>query len=114
MIRLILRLLKITDYEVCQSCATLKQQLSYEREEKGRLTETLLNILSPKAVEVAPVVLEPFQQTAGTFARRRAALEARDRQEALIKSQSNNLGKPDSLKDINKLEEELGITEKEA
>lgn len=114
MIRLLLRLFNIRDFEVCQSCETLKQQLEYERSEKKQLTETLLAIVHPKVIEQPIVELSPIQQSAGTFARRRAVLEAKDREEARILNEAKYLGKPDDkLKDINKLETELGI-EKEA
>mgnify|MGYP003395556945 CR=1 FL=1 len=114
MIRLLLRLLGIKDFEVCQSCETLKQQLAYERDEKKQLISTLLNIIQPKVIEVAPVELNPIQQTSAIFSRRRAALEAKDREEAKILKQSTNLGKPDDrLKEVEILEQELGI-EKEA
>lgn len=108
------------EYEECKSCQTLKEQLSFEREEKKRLTETLLNILNPKAVEAAPVVMNPINEMAGSFTRRRAALEARDREEAKILSERKHLGVPDVLRhneavsNINELEQQLGIdTEKE-
>src|ERR1035437_10198150 len=48
-----------------------------------------------KMVEAAPVVLAPFAQTAGTFGRRRAILEAKDREVAKILTEANYLGKPD-------------------
>jgi tRNA/tmRNA/rRNA uracil-C5-methylase (TrmA/RlmC/RlmD family) len=103
-------------YETCKSCQTLKEQLAYERDEKRQLTETLLRIVSPK-IEVQQEIreIEPVIQTSGLFSRRRAALEARDREEAKILKTSTNLGKPDDkLKEIEKLETELGIEEKEA
>lgn len=109
MIRLLLRLLRIHDYEICLSCKTLKEQLSYERSEKAKLTETLLNILQPKVIESSPVELSPIQQSAGTFARRRAALEAKDREEAKILREAKHLGVEDNIKEINNLESELGI-----
>lgn len=112
MTRLLLRLLRITDYEVCASCETLKQQLAYERDEKRQLTETLLSIIRPKVYEAPAVELNPVIQTSGLFSRRRAALEAKDREEAKILRNSTNLGKPDDS--IAKLETELGIEEKEA
>lgn len=116
MIRLFLRLIGIRDYEVCQSCETLKQQLAYERDEKRQLTETLLKIVSPKVVVEQEIKeIQPVIQTSGLFSRRRAALEARDREEAKILKNSTNLGKPDDkLKEIEKLEIELGVEEKEA
>jgi tRNA/tmRNA/rRNA uracil-C5-methylase (TrmA/RlmC/RlmD family) len=110
MIRLFLRLVGIKDFEVCQSCQTLKEQLLYEREEKKHLTETLLQIISPKVIEQPVVELNPIVNSTGPFSRRRAALEAKDREEARIKNQSTNLGQPDDkLKEINDLEKELGV-----
>ena len=112
MLRLILRLLGIKDFEVCKSCETLKQQLEYERSEKKQLTDTLLAIVSPKVIETAPVEVNQIIQSAGLFSRRRAILEQRDREEAKILKQANHLGKPDdNLKKIDKLEQELGIQE---
>ena len=84
MIRLLLRLLSIKDFEVCKSCETLKEQLSYERAEKAELTKTLLNIINPKVVEAQPQEIQPVVQTSALFSRRRAALEIRDREEAKI------------------------------
>jgi hypothetical protein len=115
MIRLFLRLFGIRDFEVCPSCETLKQQLSFANEEKKQLTETLLNIIKPKTYEQAPVELQPVTQGSVIFSKRRAALEARDREEAKIKQQAVFLGKPDDkLKEIEQLETELGVEEKEA
>lgn len=117
MIRLLLRLLKIKDFEPCASCETLKQQLRFANEEKKELTETLLNIIRPKVIEAPVQEIAPIASTSALFSRRRAALEARDREEARIKKLSTVLGKPDdSLRDMNreneidKLESELGIS----
>lgn len=120
MIRLLLRLFGIKDFDTCKSCETLKEQLEFERSEKKQLTETLLNIINPKAVEAAPVELNPITQTSGLFSRRRAALEARDRETAKIQNEGKFLGKPDipaklvnpnAGKSIESLEKELGIEE---
>ena len=123
MIRLMLRLLGIRDYEVCQSCQTLKEQLLFERDEKKRLTDTLINIVNPKVVESIPVEINPVVQTSGLFSRRRAAAEERDRQAAQILRNSTNLGKADdkirevtpkpimSNTSVNDLEKELGVEE---
>ena len=116
MIRLFLRLFGIKDFEVCQSCETLKQQLAFVNDEKKQLTETLLAIVHPKVVEAAPVEINPVVQSSGLFSRRRSALEARDRAEAAALRQST-LGKPDNIKvdnTIKDLETELGVEEKEA
>ena len=115
MIRLLLRLLGIKDFEVCQSCETLKAQLAYERDEKKRLTDTLIQILQPKIVESSPVEINQLQQTSALFSRRKAALEAREREDARVLRNSTNLGRPDDkLAAITDLEKELGIEEKGA
>jgi hypothetical protein len=121
MIRLLLRLFGIKDYEICQSCETLKQQLAYERSEKQQLTATLLSIVQPKViVEQPPVEMNPVVNTAGLFSRKRAALEVRDREEAKILNERKHLAVPDNLKQVKvsdniaDLEQELGIEEKEA
>ena len=99
------------EYEECKSCQTLKEQLHFEREEKKRLTDTLLNILNPKAVEAPPVELNPIQQTSALFSRRRAALEEKDRQEAKILKERKFIGVPDNkvTSSVEVLEHQLGI-----
>lgn len=110
-------------YEPCKSCQTLKEQLEFERAEKKELTQTLLNIINPKAIIAAPVELQPIHQTSGLWSRRREALEARDREEARLQKTSAHLAKPDALRtvektiitdrkiydDVDKLEKELDI-----
>ena len=122
MTRFFLRLFGIRDFEPCSSCENLKEQLRYERDNNLRLTDTLVRIVSPKIVEQPPIEINQIAASSALFSRRRAALEERDRQEAMIKKSSTNLGKPDdSLRDIQKgqnvmsvsqLESELGIEEK--
>ena len=129
MIRLILRLFGIRDFEPCQSCENLKEQLRYERETNFRLTDTIVRIVSPKVTEAAPQEIAPIAQSSMLFSRRRAALEEKDRQEAFIIAQKKHLAQPDSSKDIprnpdgsvtygleryneiEKLEKELGVEE---
>ncbi len=111
MLRFFCVLFKIP-YETCQSCETLKQQLSFERSEKKELLDTLLKITNPKVIVEQPQVeLSPVIQTSGLFSRRRAALEERDRIAAQKLKESTNIGRPDD--NISKLESELGISEKE-
>jgi hypothetical protein len=59
--------------------------------------------------------MNQIAQSSALFSRRRAALEARDRQEAQILSEKKHLGVPDKLRDISVegLEKELGVEEKE-
>lgn len=114
MIRLLMSLFN-KSYEPCKSCETLKEQLEYERANNKEYVQTLLNLINPKVVEKPPIELEPINQSAGLFSRRRAVLEARDREEARIKSQSKNLGRPDNTNslEVSKLENELGIVPQE-
>lgn len=110
--RFILRLLGIKDFEICPSCENLKEQLRFERDEKKRLTDTLINIVSPKVVESAPLEINQIQQSSALFSRRRRALEERDRLAAQTLKQSTNVGRPDDrLNEIDNLEQELGVTE---
>ena len=100
-------------YETCKSCETLKEQLAFERDEKKRLTDTLLNIINPKALEQPVVELQPIINSGGLFSRRRAALEAQSRESARIIAEKKHIGVPDNMKNndksISKLEKELGI-----
>ena len=103
-------------YEPCKGCETLKSQLAIANEDRERLTDTLLEILRPKVVEAAPIEINQIAQTSALFSRRRAALEAKDREEAKILKQSTNLGKPDFVTDkttTERLEAELGIEKEE-
>src|SRR5260221_1292320 len=100
------------EYEECKSCLTLKQQLAIANEDRDRLTNTLLEILRPKVVESAPVELNQIAQSSALFSRRRAALEEKDRQEARILRERKHIGIPD--KEVEGLDKELGVEEKEA
>lgn len=115
MLRIMLRLLGIKDFEVCQSCETLKQQLTFANAEKKELTNMLLNIIKPKEYEAPLIEMNQVATSSALFSRRRAALEAKDREEAKILKQSTNLGRPDFVTDdvtTKRLETELGIEEK--
>lgn len=84
-------------YEPCKSCETLERQNEFLRAEKRELTATLMAILKPAVYEAPATVLEPIATTAGNFARRRAILEAKDREEASVIKNSKHLAKPDSV-----------------
>lgn len=125
MIRLMLRLFKINDYESCKSCDTLRQQLTYANQEKKELLETILSLTRPVVHIPTEEVrsLENFNQAKGTFARRRAALEENERRKVQITKNSPFIAKPSEsiLKEpvqhitsqsVDELERELGIDEK--
>ena len=127
MIRILLRLFGIKDFDTCKSCETLKEQLIFEREEKKRLTDTLINIIKPKEIEAPPTEIAPIAQSSAVWSRRRAALEAKDKQEAFIIAQAKHLAKPDRMpvrpadsvhidnigipQSVEQLEKELGVEE---
>ena len=110
-------------YEPCKSCETLKQQLDYLRDDNKRLTDTLINILQPKVVEATPQIIEPVAQSSALWSRKRAALEAKDRQEAFILAQKKHIAMPDNPRvtgvitnieapqTVEQLEKELGVEE---
>lgn len=121
MIRLLMHLLG-KPYEECKSCETLRQQLAFVQEEKKELLETLLNIVKPKVFEAPVKHIEPLAATGMTFARRRAALESRDKEVARTMRDSKFVAAPDGVKvsslkplsvtqTTSELEEELGINE---
>jgi|SRR5579863_6316581 len=109
MTRFFLRLFGIRDFEPCSSCENLKEQLRFERDNNQRFVDTLIQIISPKAVEQPPVEINQIAASSALFSRRRAAMEAKDREEARILKNSTNLGKPDDA--IKKLEHEMGIAD---
>ena len=117
MIRLLLRLLKIQDFEVCASCETLKQQLHLANEEQKELTNILIELIKPKTMESVPVEIQPVAQSSALFSRRRSALEAQDRERARILKEGRNIGQPDNIikptahQTIDELEKELGVVE---
>lgn len=75
MVRLILRLFGIKDFEVCASCETWKYQMEIVNEEKRMLTETLLRLVKPEVVHTSqPIFVNP-KAVHTTFTKRRAELE---------------------------------------
>jgi len=124
MVRLILHLLKIRDYESCKSCETLREQLTFVNAEKKELMETLLQLTKPQVVipQEPPKLLDQIQQAKGTFARRRGLLEQAERNRTDILKTSQFIAKPDSddkkapigavtQKSIEELESRLGLTD---
>lgn len=100
MIRLLLHLLKVKDYEQCKSCEILKQQLELANAEKRELTETLLQIIKPAVVvpDQAPKELVNPANLKVTFGRKRAELEKSFRVANQIKQHSPFIAKPDGEK----------------
>lgn len=103
MIRLLLRLLNIKDYETCKSCETLresretlKQQLDLANNEKRELMNTLIQLTKPNVIVPSEEVkiLEKAPQAAGTFSRRRSILENMERKKANITKTSPYIVQP--------------------
>jgi len=126
LIRLLIRLLNIKDYEVCQSCETLKSQLAIANENNKELTGTLLALIKPKVFESPAVQIPPLQQSAIVFSKRREILEHADRKRSDILSTGKFIVKPDENKtsdpskiagdnqSISALEQELGLGDTDA
>jgi len=98
------------DYEECKGCQILQRQLHEVNLEKKELLNVVIDIVRPKVVEVPEKQHEisPIIPKVGTWTRRRAILEERDRKEAAIKNNSQFIGHPDNS-DITRIEKELGI-----
>lgn len=106
-------------YEECKGCEVLKQQLYIVNDEKRQLTQTIIDIVKPKPPAIQQVISgasAPIPAVA-SFSRRRAAREARDREEAKALRDSPFIAKPDDINDkiidnaVEKLEKELNLTE---
>lgn len=107
------------NYEECKSCETLKQQLSFANEEKKQLTQTIIDIVKPRPIAPQGIVsgtTVPITAVS-SFSRRRAAREARDREEAKALRDSPFIAKPDDINDkivdnaVEKLEKELHLSD---
>lgn len=123
MVRLLLRLLGIRDFESCASCETLKQQLTVVNAEKRELTETLLRLVKPEVIHQSnPTIVTP-QAVGATFAARRKAMEEMHARKTIIEKTSPFIAKPDNSiiddksspgpigkgKSVEQLEQELSI-----
>lgn len=124
MIRLLLRLLRIKDFEPCASCAVLKQELEYARHEKRELLNTLITLTKPNVVipNEQPKVLTQVPLVAGTFSRRKSILEEQHKIRGEVIKNSTHLARPDfdssetkqpvqhiKPESIDKIEKELGL-----
>ncbi len=109
MIRLFLRLLGITDFEVCPSCETLKLQLEIANNERAELLKTMLGLVKPEVIQHPIVPVKPFINKGGIpWAIRKKGLEEKDREEMRIKNELKNQNvKTDSS--VEELEKELGV-----
>lgn len=98
------------DERPCQSCETLRMQLSIANHEKEQLLNTILSLTTEKPKEQpAPAVNYENIPRPMTWNMRKAMLEAEDRKAAQLLAENK---KKEQIKaDIEKLEEELDIKE---
>lgn len=126
MIRLLLRLFGVRDFEVCQSCETVKAQLAISNAEKKELMETLILLMKPVVqVQQQDVKLVTPTVAHERFSRRRAILEDMHRVKEDVVKTSPFVAKPDdgkpkqpaggvSSESISALETELGLDKEDA
>jgi len=120
MVRLLLRLMRITDFETCKSCETLKQQLDLANTEKKEMIDTLIQLTRPNVVVASGEIKEltNVQSARTTFSRRRENLEKSHRVEKNIRENSPFIAKEvrASVKDITPssiedMESKLGLVD---
>lgn len=96
----------------CQSCETLKLQLSIANHEKQELLNTILSFTKPAVSEPAPAVdYEKVKPKMITWSVRKHMLEAEDRKAAqLLAEKARNKSIGEQIAD---LEKEVGIETQE-
>jgi hypothetical protein len=98
--------------KVCQSCETLKMQLSIANHEKEQMLATILSLSQPQTAAPSPQVdFEKLKPRMTTWNVRKQMLEAEDREKAKILAEQKKQ-KPiaDQIAD---LEKEVGIEQPE-
>lgn len=97
--------------KVCQSCETLKMQLSIANIEKKQMLESILSMTKPNEVQGTPPAInyENIKPRMMTWNVRRQLLEAEDREKAKILAKQKEQ-KP-VAEQIANLEKEVGIKE---
>lgn len=97
--------------KLCMSCETLKDQLARVNDEKKQLLESILE--KPKEEEPRILEKEEIQSKYVPWRVRQAALEAEDRQKAMLLKKKQEELKGTPKVDTSELEKELEIVEKE-
>lgn len=98
--------------KVCQSCETLKMQLSIANHEKQEMLNTILALSKPAEREqTSPAVdYEKIKPRMTTWNVRKAMLEAEDRKAAQILAEQKKKSTSEQIAD---LEKEVGLEEPE-
>ena len=92
------------EHKVCQSCETLKMQLSIANIEKKQLLDSILSFTKPTVQSVTQVRPEDVQPKIMTWNVRKQMLEAEDRKTASLMQDKEKI-----QRQIDELEKEVGI-----
>lgn len=92
------------EQRVCQSCETLKMQLSIANIEKKQLLDSILSFTKPAIQEVTHVKPEDVKSKIMTWNVRKQMLEQEDRRTAALLKDKEKI-----QKQIDELEKEVGI-----
>lgn len=98
----------VSESKVCQSCETLKMQLSIANHEKSELLKSILSLTSKSPEGQAPptVDYEKLKPQMMTWDVRKRLLEAEDRKAAQLLAERKK-----KSEEIAELEKELGVEE---
>lgn len=111
MIRFLLRLFGITDFEPCKGCEVLKTQLEIANQERADLLSTIMSLVKPEVIQSSPTVIKPVISKGIPWGIRKKGLEEKDREEMRIKLEqdalNSRLNRPNET--ITNLEKELGV-----
>lgn len=126
MIRLLLRLLRIKDFEPCASCSVLKAELEFARSEKRELLNTIINLTKPNVIipQDENKILTQVPVAAATFSRRKNILEEQHKIKGDVLRNSTHIALPDdqikkepvqhiSPASVEALERQLGLVDEE-
>lgn len=91
-------------YETCKSCETLKIQLELANSERKELLSTIMGLVKPEVVQVAPTVTTPIISKALPWDKRRRLLEQENRVKASIQQRIAKEEKELSIPELNALD----------
>lgn len=102
-----------SDEKVCQSCETLKVQLSIANDEKRQMLNSILAFNKPIHEEPAQIDYEKVKPKMMTWNVRKQMLEAEDREAARLMAE-RKIAQNKIREDIKELEKEVGLEVKDA
>lgn len=103
-----------TEEKVCQSCETLKIQLTIANREKDQMLQSILSLTKPADIEVrstpTQAELDRVKPKMMTWNVRKQMLEAEDRKLAAVMAEQNKKAEEEKRASaISKLESEVGL-----